>query len=219
MDEFRYIELVTGGAHTRPGRIVELPAGVDWPDYYGKGTVTDAYCSVYRFDSRLAEHVQKTGSVRGYRGACKATGVHFDFDGDGALTDVKAFIESVCNDRLGIFIDNIQAFFSGNKGFHVLIRHPDIDAMPPAADVPEKIKKLACKLAGRFSTLDKKVYDTTRIFRVPNSRHSKSNLFKIPLLANELWTLDMGGIRALAVKQRSIQDAVDMTINQMRKAA
>ena len=91
--------------------------------------------------------------------------------------------------------------------------------MPPAADVPEKIKKLACKLAGRFSTLDKKVYDTTRIFRVPNSRHSKSNLFKIPLLANELWTLDMGGIRALAVKQRSIQDAVDMTINQMRKAA
>jgi len=216
--EFRFIELVSNGASNR-GRIVELPSGVDWPDYYGKPAPTDAYCSIYRFDAGLAEHVRRTGGVRGYRGACKAAVLHFDFDGAGALEDVRRFIENICNDRLGIFIDNIQAFFSGNKGFHVLLQHPDIDAMPPGENVPEKIKKLAVKLAGRFSTLDKMVYDKTRIFRVPNSRHGASNLFKIPLLAAELWTLDMAGIRRLAMKQRSMQDATEQWIVEYRKAA
>src|SRR5208337_1970619 len=53
-----------------------------------------------------------------------------------------------------------------------------------------------------LKTVDLKVYDKRRLWRLPNSQHQKSQLYKIPLTHKELESLTMEQIKALAVKPR-----------------
>ena len=54
-------------------------------------------------------------------------------------------------------------------------------------------------------TVDTQIYDNKRLFRIPNTRHEKSGLYKIPITLNELQTLSIDQIREMAVKQRVIE--------------
>jgi hypothetical protein len=77
--------------------------------------------------------------------------------------------------------------------------------MKPGAKVPDRVKKICMYLAGNYSSFDRTVYDRTRIFRIKNSNHGKSGLFKIPVYAGELWQLSLAQIKKLAQKQRSLK--------------
>jgi hypothetical protein len=187
-------------------RLEQLP---DMPDCYGR-QVEDAYTSVYRFDNQLREHQKRTGSVSGFSGPCRATGLHFDFDSphdDCSLKETNKFIETVLScDKYTLTIENVDVYFSGNKGFHVLIRNEDVQSLPPSEKIPEQVKKLCTALAGGYTTFDRSVYDKTRLLRLINSRHLKSGLYKIPLYPAEIRILDLVEIRELAKHQRHLSD-------------
>lgn len=214
MNEYRFVELCTGGVRNR-GQIIELPESKSL-DFLGKNNVTDCFASAYRFGPDFADHVAKTGSVRDFNGPCSASQLWFDFDsyfGDLALVEVRGFIEKILTHApYGILVDQIQPYFSGNKGFHVYIDSPEIIAMPPAQNTPDRIKKLCTALAGRFSSFDRAVYDRSRLLRVLNSRHSKSGLYKIPLCVGDLiggWALTWQQIRDRARHQQSLSNSAD----------
>ena len=44
-------------------------------------------------------------------------------------------------------------------------------------------------MADRMETVDLSVYDQNRLFRLPNTKNSKSGLWKVSLQAHELLTL------------------------------
>jgi hypothetical protein len=214
--EFCFAEVIIGGIRNRGG--VQRLTG-NTPDFYRHSTPVDSFISVYRFGEDFKVHTAKSKSVSGYRGACKAEGLHFDFDSphnDLALTEVRSFTEKAMNPKYGLVIDDVRYYFSGNKGFHLFIKTPEVEELPAGEKIPETIKRYCTILAGEYSSFDRSVYDRTRIFRIPNSRHSKTGLFKIPLLAGEVFTLGLDEIKSLAKNQRSILDAGKSFLERMR---
>ena len=96
--------------------------------------------------------------------------IYADLDGNQAQKDLLRIL--VVLTKHGI---TPQTFFSGNRGFHIVI--------------PYKITHPLChEVAGRFMSslgdypsLDRRVYNKKRLWRVIGSRHTSSGLFKVPL--------------------------------------
>lgn len=131
--------------------------------------------------------------------------IYFDIDSPGNLPDARESALILCEmlmGRIGISPDCLDVFFSGNKGFHIMIPCEVFTAFP-SPHVLRLYKRMAEK-AGRKGVqyLDTSVYTNKRIWRMSNSRHSKSGLFKIPLTYEELRDMDMPGILKLAEKAR-----------------
>lgn len=135
-------------------------------------------------------------------GNCISSPLYFDFDGDHEVVhnEVKAFVQSC------IYILNVipKVFFSGNKGFHVIIdyiiEHPQCHLL-----VKDFAKEMTCA-----KTLDQSVYRTLSMFRLPGSPASKPGYYKIPITRTELFTLSFEQIKELAKKQRIVDQEHDI---------
>lgn len=128
--------------------------------------------------------------------------IWFDLDGDPAnvLADAKDLVCALeflvnCTPRI---------YFSGRKGFHLIIErqieHPRVH---------EIVADFAQETAGTIKTLDKAVYRTRSMFRIPGSPASEKGYYKIELTRGELFTLSFEEIRQLASKQRFIETEHD----------
>ena len=162
---------------------------------------TDFFLSLYSFDKGLIEHFRQTGnSVAGYCGACYCPFIWFDID-RGNLTDAQKdaarLVEYLTqtpadsDSDSGLIVpdtESILIFFSGSKGFHVGVPIAVFgDGAKPGKEFPGQYKRAALEVARRAGVaVDRSVYDRQRLFRCPNTKHSKSGLFKIPLSFFEL---------------------------------
>lgn len=101
--------------------------------------------------------------------------VSFDFDAEDitdSLEDVRKFIQ-----YLDLEKNQYTLFFSGSKGFHLLIPFSLFD-LSPSADLVLQLKDLAKYLKNHYPTLDDSIYNYNRKFRVPFTKHEKTGLFK-----------------------------------------
>jgi hypothetical protein len=93
--------------------------------------------------------------------------------------------------------DGLAAYFSGSKGFHVLMDLLPGFTLSPA--VPLTCRRLALAIAGRVGVrIDTACYDHQRLVRLPNTRHPATGLYKRFLTPDELLALDLQTIRDLA---------------------
>ena len=78
--------------------------------------------------------------------------------------------------------ENIQYFFSGSKGFHIIIPY-SIFGIKPCRDLNDKYKMLDIELKSYTITksIDTRIYDTKRLFREVNTINTKTNLYKVPI--------------------------------------
>lgn len=99
----------------------------------------------------------------------------------------------------------IRIYFSGNKGVHILVP-AEILGIQPMNLLHGVFKYIANSIKSftPHKTIDTAIYDNKRMFRIPNTKHEKSGLFKIPITADELRNLSEQKIRNLAVNQRYI---------------
>ena len=93
--------------------------------------------------------------------------------------------------------------FSGCKGVSVTISH-QVFNVQPSTDLPLVWKSIAKELQARLrlKTMDTGIYDRRRLWRLLNSKHNKTGLYKIPLTLTELEKLSMDEIKELATKSR-----------------
>lgn len=136
----------------------------------------DQYCSIFGYDPEDIAH----GVIYGP--------MYFDIDHEGNLA--KAHQDMIMILKMlkfyGITDQDYQVSFSGSKGFHIII-YPQVFDIKPQK-VLDRIYK---KIAGWFSselnsnTIDFKVYERRRIWRIVNTLNSKSNLNKIPITEND----------------------------------
>ena len=75
--------------------------------------------------------------------------------------------------KYGISEQNIRVAFSGGKGFSIVVKIKEYLS-------PNELKTICTALGGDLSTFDTKVYNPSRIFRVPLTKHH-SGLFKTPI--------------------------------------
>jgi len=108
--------------------------------------------------------------------------ISFDFDAEDnpqeSMYDVKRFVE-------WIGVEDLAVFFSGSKGFHVMIPF-NYFPLTPNEHLPNQLKDLAKYLKEFYPTLDDSIYNYNRKFRVPFTKHEKSGLYKILVPLNLL---------------------------------
>lgn len=101
--------------------------------------------------------------------------------------------------------NQVQIYFSGNKGIHIIVpaKILGIEPMPLLNGVFKTIA-LSIKSFTQNKTIDTQIYDNKRLFRVPNTIHEGSKLYKIPITSDELRNLSEEQIRILAQQPREI---------------
>lgn len=162
-----------------------------WRDRYNNCGV---FATAYRYRS-----ADKTGDLFG--------NLYFDLDSKEDYGQVKADairLTIVLEALFGIKPEDLLIFFSGNKGIHIVVPAAVI-GVQPHPHLNEIFKYIATTLSAQlpYQTLDLRVYDRVRLFRLPNSRHSKSGLYKIPISYEELLQYSAERIREMARQPRS----------------
>jgi len=169
---------------------LELPPGFD-PD-------REAFETVFRYPAtEYAAHCRQHGSPKGYAGPAACTRIPWDIDRDGnldaALADCRKLARFLADRYPELAGRGLSVFFSGSKGFHLtLLSVPGFDPLPHA---PAVVKRLALAVAGAAGVkIDAQIYDRQRLFRLPNTRHPRTGLYKRFLDPDDLDRVNVAGI-------------------------
>ena len=175
--------------------------------------MADCFVSMLRFTEDLLNYSQiNTGhrgrpSVAGYRGPALAEFMPFDFD--CKKDPAKAVAEAAqlvreWEERWDLPPTALRIYWSGMKGISIEVPAVLFGGFEPANDIADKLKAIAEAMAPNAETLDTSIYQLLRLWRVPNTEHSKSLMFKIPLTPEELFAEDMTMIKTLARRPRHL---------------
>jgi len=147
---------------------------------------TDCYVNTLLFQESFKTFVSNTDSVKEYRGVAKMVYFPIDIDSsdlDESLNKLRDLLELLnVND---VPTMHMKYYFSGSKGFHVLIPNIMIGASP-SESISRYMKKFG-KLLLDDLLFDPTIYNHVRLLRCPNTKHQKSGLFKIPITAQEIY--------------------------------
>ena len=164
----------------------------------------EAYCTYHRFDASYHDHVAQTGSVSGYRGPSYCDFIPFDFDNasqpEQAQSDARDFCHYL-NTMYELDLDALKYYYSGYKGFHILIP-TTLFGIEPSTDLAGIIKRIAGNLC---NNVDPQIYDQNRLLRITNTINNKSGRYKIQLSAKEFMHLPMATILDFARSPRTEQ--------------
>lgn len=171
------------------------------------------YATAYRYNDADIRKADMIGDL------------YIDFDVD----DIQADFEQLRTDvfrtsaalkaLFGIGEANMQLYFSGGKGFHLLVPsevlgvkpHPELNMI--YKHIAEDLSKLI-----HHDTIDTRIYDKVRLLRVPNSIHQSTGLYKVPITMQELreGTLEsLSRIAAAPRKPSSVQRSYSTKANRM----
>lgn len=165
-------------------------------------TEKDYYVSIYKYNDKHYEAYKKTKSVSGFTDVI-TNDLVFDLDSKTDLNQAKNDGIEVCNRLINYNIspENIQVYFSGSKGFHIIVS-TDTDLSV------EKFKVVTRSVANGLKTFDKSVSDPNRILRFPFTKHNKTDKYKTPLSVEELKTMSVEEIQDMALSPQ--QDRIDL---------
>jgi len=167
--------------------------------------VQGEFASIMAFDSYTQDDDGKlviNGNMKGP--------LVFDFDGTGdvgaALKDAIKLVKWLFD--MGTDEQAVRVYFSGAKGFHVII-HESVFGATASPDMPRIYRDLALSISGALGlkTADRKIYHASRILRLPRSMNAKTKLFKIPLNVQQL-----GKLKVEEIKRTASSDKVSETV-------
>lgn len=205
-DDYRYVEFASRRLPGFRNRVVELERV---PAMMRQAGGIDCFSSSFRFDAKLAEHVaQHEGSVAAYAGACASRVVHLDIDAgelEKALGTARK-LAGYMTDYWGATDESLFSYFSGSKGFHLGIHANVFGEVRPSERLPDVVHKVVSRLVQQARVtdggVDYSVHRRLSLLRSPNTQHSSSGLYKVPLTLCELMSSDVAAIRELAQAPR-----------------
>jgi hypothetical protein len=143
---------------------------------------SEAYLSAFQFGPGFAEQLKQTGSVKGYSGSCWSPWIWWDVDRKDDLERARidaGRLAVAVSERFAIDDDDLLAFYSGSKGFHLGMSTHFMPLALPSPDFHRIARRFAENVAVVAGVvIDTGVYDAVRCFRAPNSRHPKTGLHK-----------------------------------------
>lgn len=128
-------------------------------------------------------------------------------------SDVCLIMDSLIDDW-GIPEKMIELYFSGSKGFHIMI-DPIVFNLEPKKTLNTEYKIIAIymKWCTTNHFVDTKIYDKNRLFRVVNTVNSKTGLYKIPLSYEELKTINYQVLIEMAKNKRTLKKDKPKVVN------
>lgn len=108
-------------------------------------------------------------------------------------------IVSYLDTNYGIPSNYIKYYFTGKKGFHLIIS-PDIFDILPDNNLNVYYKEIAKELnrATQTQLIDTKIYDKKRLLRLPNSINSKTGLYKVPVTYDQINNMSFAEMKQYA---------------------
>ncbi len=203
MNDLVYIDTAVGGVYNR--NVV-----VRREDFTPNGK-RDVFATYRRFPPDLSRQVDSTGSVKGYQGLCHAPFYPLDVDVDGdpdSALDALRHILTVLHEVWEVPVEAVRIYFSGSKGYHLEIPGQLFGGLGvlPVGESASRMRRLLSHLFDDPAALhlDGGIYDALRLWRVPNTRHGKTGLFKVPITAWEAFNCSPKQILDLARSPRHI---------------
>ena len=198
-ETYPWFQVVTGSpAGLRvPVKIGQLVKHIEPELIDGGGNHREAYCSFFQYDNQWANSLMKTKTTAGIKGKVWSQVLPLDIDS----SDITK-----AHDQLGKFISwwtgpaegdprDLRYYFSGNKGFHVMIPAACFGGFHPNDNLPDFMKSTVEHIvrdAGLDeAVIDRKIYERNRIFRWPNSVNEKAGYKKSPIHYDKIptWTI------------------------------
>jgi hypothetical protein len=181
--------------------------------------------NIKKFQQEIAENFNCFASIQQFcmktkpekgKGELHTAPLYFDldFEEDPNVAKVEAaIIIDFFTRELDLQPYDLQVFFSGSKGFHLLV-HQKALGIEPRYDLQKVFKYIAGYLRHRLGTtnsdgaqtplqsIDPVVYTSPRMLRLNNSVHQKTKLYKIELNITDLMNLSLTEIKELAKTPR-----------------
>ena len=148
------------------------------------GLDSNTFMSLYDYDDDIKEYFAKKNTLSGYNGKIYIPD-EFILDIDGANIDIAL---SKCRKLISVLKKlkiYYYLYFSGT-GFHLHISGKAF-RWKPDVNLHMKVKKILSDY-NIWDYADPSVTDKTRIIRVPNTKNTKSNLYKV--FIEEDWEVD-----------------------------
>lgn len=136
----------------------------------------EAYASLYRFEQSITNNDSLANLGDGVR--FYSDYLAFDLDDDSSL-DIPFNDTIRLTQALRDMGAGYEVYFSGRKGFHVLVPSCQFGFEPTSDE--GVLKRMANIIGSRFKSFDPTIYNKTRVFRIPGTINTKGGLFKIPL--------------------------------------
>ncbi|MHA1248730.1 MAG: hypothetical protein ACTSRP_01940 [Candidatus Helarchaeota archaeon] len=168
--------------------------------------ISEAREEVQKYTSDVYATIQQWEKSKFDEGELEYTPLYFDLDGkfEETLEDAKKIIQFF-EETLELKQPAYQIFFSGCKGFHIII-HQKVFGILPSNNLTYIHKDIAQFLTEvlNLKTLDERVYSRRRQLRVLNTKHSKSKLYKVEISREELFEItSFNDISAISSKPRN----------------
>ena len=134
---------------------------------------------------------------------------YLDFDSEDFEKVREDVIISLSYIKIVFKISNIEEvcdiFYSGNKGMHIILP-AKLLGIEPNKKLNETFKVMAKAISEytKNKTLDLRIYDCKRMFRIANSIHESTNRYKIYLTLSEVREMSHEDIKNLAASPRAI---------------
>jgi KaiC/GvpD/RAD55 family RecA-like ATPase len=158
----------------------------------------DYYISIYKYNEHQRKRVEEKGTVAGIRDVTTDILV-WDFDSANNPDDARQDVVTLAHrlvEWYNVDVDTIQCYYSGSKGFHVILYLGNTQV------TPEQFKKATCFIAEGLKTFDAVVSDPARVIRLEYTKHPKTGLYKIPLHITEVDELTIDDIKEMAKDSR-----------------
>lgn len=190
-----YIEVSDGVKRKTPPEIIKVSELHEWQAEHQPST-QGLFSSIYMYPT----DDPYVGGV--------LSDFYMDFDSeenpDKARKEAVAVVKKLITDH-DIPEENITIAFSGMKGISITVDYRIFDP-ESSADLPLIWKSMVQDLITKLSlkTADTSIYERRRLWRLLNSRHQKSGLYKILFTLAELEKLTIDEIKKKAEKPRQL---------------
>jgi hypothetical protein len=213
MRKFQFVDFA---AHYQKGfrnhvvPIADVPGLVQSFDHYG------CYATYFFFSDELLTYVSAQSSlgsptVAGYEGKVWAPYFPIDLDHPDVAPALAAarLLISFFLDHWRIDSQGLQIYFSGSKGFHLMLDTRLFGRIAPAKNLPVIFDSMRRHLAQELpeplrDVVDLAIKDRVRLLRLPNTAHEKSRLYKVLIGVDELQNAGADEIRGRARQMRPL---------------
>ena len=161
----------------------------------------DVYCTNYLYDNKDQNNSKLIGPL------------YIDLDNDlhdeesfNKVREDTLFALNYLNTFLYVPKEYINLYFSGNKGFHIIVSNV-IFGITPCNNLNEKYKALVNEIKNNTlnKTIDTRIYDKKRLIRLPHSINSKTGLYKVPISEDMLRNFSYKDIIEYAKTDKNIE--------------
>ena len=212
----RKFHLVDFAAHYQKGfrnhvvPITDVTALVESFNRYG------CYATYFFFSDEVLSYMsaqaqERSPTIAGYEGKVWAPFFPIDLDHRELTPALVAarLLSSVFIERWAIDPNALQVYFSGAKGFHLMLDARVFGKLLPSKNLPPIFDSMRRHLAQELpqpvrETVDLTIKDRVRLLRLPNTVHEKSKLNKVILSLDELKGMTAEEIRAHARSRRAL---------------